>query len=150
MEKNFSIELVQLEDYRFEAHFDNPAVPVLITDEEAPLGGDAGPNPARLLALAVANCLAASLLFAMRKFKNQPQPLRVVAHVTKGRNAQNRLRITEIAVEIHLGVMGAEVSMLERILAQFEEFCTVTQSIRAALPVTVRVLDKSGAVLKAG
>ena len=150
MENNFSIELVQLEDYRFEAHFDNPVVPVLITDEEAPLGGDAGPNPARLLALAVANCLAASLLFAMRKFKNQPQPLRVVAHVTKGRNAQNRLRITEIAVEIHLGVMGAEVSMLARILAQFEEFCTVTQSIRAALPVTVRVLDKSGAVLKAG
>ena len=150
MESSFSIELAQLEDYRFEVRFDNPKVPPLITDEEAPLGSDAGPNPARMLAAAVANCLSASLLFAMRKFKNAPQPLRAVAHVTKGRNEQNRMRITAIAVDIHLGVMAAEVSMLERILGQFEEFCTVTQSIRSAVPVTVRVLDKSGAVLKAG
>jgi hypothetical protein len=31
MESDFSIELVQLEDYRFEVHFDNAAVPALIT-----------------------------------------------------------------------------------------------------------------------
>ncbi len=38
--------------------------------------------------------------------------------------------------------------MLDRILGQFEEFCIVTQSIRTAIPVDVRVLDKTGAVLK--
>lgn len=67
-ESQFTIELVQ------QADFDNPALPVLVTDEPPPLGGDAGPNPARLLGTAVANCLAASLLFSMRKFKNQPEP----------------------------------------------------------------------------
>jgi hypothetical protein len=39
--------------------------------------------------------------------------------------------------------------MAERILDQFEDFCVVTQSVRAAIPVTVRVLDRDGAVLKA-
>ena len=149
MEGDFTIELVQLADNRFEAHFDNAAVPALLTDEQAPLGGDAGPNPARLLATAVANCLAASLLFAMRKFKNEPGPLRAVATVRIIRNANNRLRIGRIAVELHLGVMASEVSMLDRILGQFEEFCIVTQSVRAAIPVDVRVLDKAGTVLKA-
>lgn len=149
MESGFSINLVQIADYRFEVHFDNVAVPTLITDEEAPLGGDAGPSPTRLLAVAVANCLAASLLFAMRKFKNAPQPLRAAAQVSMTRNLQNRLRVGGITVDLHLGVMASEINMLERILGQFEEFCTVTQSVRAAIPVTVRVFDKSGAVLKA-
>ncbi len=149
MDGDFTIELVQLSDYRFEAHFDNPAVPALLTDEQAPLGGDAGPNPSRLLATAVANCLAASLLFAMRKFRNEPGPLRAAATVNMTRNADNRLRIGRIAVDLHLGVMASEIGMQDRILGQFEEFCIVTQSVRAAFPVDVRVLDRSGAVLKA-
>jgi len=149
MEGDFTIELVQRSDYRFEAHFDNAAVPALVTDERAPLGGDAGPNPSRLIATAVANCLAASLLFAMRKFGNEPGPLRVLATASITRNAEKRLRIGRIAVDLNLGVMASEVGMLDRILGQFEEFCIVTQSVRAAIPVDVRVLDKAGTVLKA-
>eukprot|EP01031_Cornospumella_fuschlensis_P043079 gene43079-52648_t len=40
--------------------------------------------------------------------------------------------------------------MGERILAQFEEFCVVTQSVRASIPVTVRVLDATGADRRLG
>ncbi|MGM9488289.1 OsmC family protein [Ideonella sp. YS5] len=80
-EAGFTIQLVQQADYRFEARFDNPALPALVTDEPAPLGRDAGPNPARLLGTAVANCLAASLLFSLRKFKNHVEPLRAFAKV---------------------------------------------------------------------
>ena len=149
MEGDFRIELVQLADYRFEVRFDDAAVPVLITDERAPLGGDAGPSPSRLLATAVANCLAASLLFALRKFKNEAGPIRVTAEVGMIRNAQNRLRVGRMAVDLHLNAMGSQIAMLDRILGQFEEFCIVTQSIRAAIPVDVRVLDKAGGVLKA-
>ena len=141
------IELVQLSDYRFEARFDDPSVPALITDEVAPLGGNAGPSPVRLLAVSVANCLAASLLFAMRKFKNDPGALRAVATVQLARNPQNRLRVGRIGVDLHLGTSASEIPMLGRIVSQFEEFCVVTQSVRLAFPVDVRVLDKSGAVL---
>ena len=144
MEGAFQIELRQQADYRFEAHFDNPAVPVLVTDETPPLGADAGPSPSRLLGVAVANCLSASLLFALRKFKNEPGPMRTVAAVTLARNEAKRLRVTHIGVELHLGVPAAQLAMLERALAQFEEFCVVTQSVRAAIPVDVRVFDALG------
>ena len=146
-ESGFRIELVQQSDYRFEVRFDDPHIPPLFTDETAPLGGNTGPSPVRLLAAAVANCLAASLLFAMRKFKNEPGPLRAVATVQMARNPQNRLRVGRISVDLHLGAVASAITQLDRILAQFEEFCVVTQSVRLAFPVDVRVLDNGDTVL---
>jgi organic hydroperoxide reductase OsmC/OhrA len=146
-EGEFHIELRQQADYRFEVHFDKPGIPVLITDEGAPVGAGAGPSPSQLMGTAVANCLAASLLFAMRKYKNEPGPLRVVATVRMVRNENRRLRIGGIDVELQLGIPAAEVQMLDRVLAQFEDFCVVTQSVRAAIPVTVRVMDNAQTAL---
>jgi uncharacterized OsmC-like protein len=148
-EGEFSIELVLQVDYRFAVHFANPVIPVLITDESAPVGAEAGPSPSELLGTAVANCLAASLLFALRKFKNQPDGLRAAVRVRMVRNEQKRLRVGRIGVDLHIGIDGTTVQMLERILAQFEDFCIVTQSVRAAIPVDVRVMDQFGRILKA-
>lgn len=147
-ETQFTIELLQQANYRFETTFDNPAVPKLLTDEPEPLGSDSGPAPSRLLALAVANCLSASLLFAMRKFRYEPGPLRSVATTTLGRNAQQRWRITNIEVDIYLARPAAEFASLDRVLAQFEDFCVVTQSVREGIPVAVRVVDSCGKTVK--
>jgi organic hydroperoxide reductase OsmC/OhrA len=147
VEDTIRVELRQQEDFRFAVDFGDPRIPVLTTDESAPVGGGAGPGPGHLLGTAVANCLAASLLFAMRKFKNDPAPMRAVATIAKGRNEQKRLRVVGIAVDLHIGLRGADVQMCDRILAQFEDFCIVTQSVRAAIPVTVRVIDRDGAVI---
>jgi len=144
----FTIALAQRVDYCFEARFDNPTLPVLVTDEAPPLGADKGPNPARLLGTAVANCLAASLLFALRKFRIDMEPLRAVATVAVRRNAQKRLRIGHISVDLHLARPDSGSEPLRRVLDQFEEFCIVTQSVRAGIPVDVRVIDHDGAVLK--
>jgi organic hydroperoxide reductase OsmC/OhrA len=95
----------------------------------------------------VANCLAASLLFSLRKFRNQVEPLSAAATVSMVRNAQNRLRIGRIAVDLHLAGTAADVKSLDRVLAQFEDFCVVTQSVRAGITVDVRVLDRDGRVL---
>ena len=73
--------------------------------------------------------LAASLLFAMRKFKNQPGPLRAVATVHMVRNPHNRLRVGRIGVDLQFGTDASQIAMLDRILAQFEEFCVVTRSV---------------------
>ena len=87
-----SVSLKQQADYRFEIRFGD-GIATLIADEPAPLGQGVGPSPAQLLCASVGNCLSDSLLFALRKFKQAPDPLHatVVAHV--GRNAEGRLRV---------------------------------------------------------
>lgn len=141
---SFRIELRQQQDYRFTVKFDRPELPPLVTDESPPLGADAGPNPARLLGVSVANCLAASLLFALRKFGNEPGPLHAVAEVVLARNGRGRLRIPRIAVELRLGVRWHTLQHAGRAVAQFEDFCIVTQSVRGGIDVAVRVLDAAG------
>src|SRR3546814_1873356 len=79
---------LQIGDYECRIRFEGSAVDDLITDEPAPLGHDNGPNPSRLLLAAVANCLSASLLFALRKFKNQPGALRTTASAHTERDAE--------------------------------------------------------------
>ncbi len=150
-EGNWRIQLDQEENFRFRVQFDNPALAPLaplITDEMSPLGADAGPNPSRLLATAVANCLAASLIFALQKFKNDPAPVHAEVEVSMVRNEAKRLRIGQMAVDIQIGRQAADMAMLDRVLAQFEEFCVVTQSVRSGFPVSVSVHDADGVLLK--
>jgi uncharacterized OsmC-like protein len=141
-----SVSLRQQADYRFEIHFGD-AIPVLIADEPAPLGRAEGPSPSQLLCAAVGNCLSDSLLFALRKFKQAPEPLQCEVAAEVGRNAQGRMRVLGIHATLRLGVAEAALEHLDRALAQFEEFCTVTQSVRQAVPVRVTVIDADGRTL---
>lgn len=141
------VTLEQQEDFRFMINF-GEAIPTLAADESPPLGKGAGPTPVQLLAAAVGNCLSDSLLFALRKFKQKPEPIRTGVEATVGRNAENRLRVQRIAVRITLGVPGAALEHLDRALAQFESFCTVAESVRQAIPVDVEVYDAEGKRLK--
>ena len=74
-------------------------------------------------------------------------PIRTAAAATLSRNAAGRLRVSGIEVDICLGVAASAIRQLDRALVQYEDFCVVTQSVRAAIPVVVRVHDSSGAVL---
>jgi uncharacterized OsmC-like protein len=116
-------------------------VPVLRTDEPAPLGEGSGPSPVQLLEAAVGNCLAASLVFALNKFKEPGEPVKARVEALLGRNPQNRLRVQRLKVRLELGVAAGDSERLKRALAQFEAFCTVTESVRAAIPVDVEVYD---------
>jgi uncharacterized OsmC-like protein len=147
MQSATTVVLEQQADYRFALQF-APGAPVLLSDEPPPLGQGAGPSPVQLLAAAVGNCLADSLLFAMRKFKQSPEPIGAVAEASVGRNQQNRLRVQQISVRLTLGVPAERLQHLDQALAQFEDFCTVTQSVRAAIPVVVEVYDGPGRRLK--
>ena len=88
------------------------------------------------------------LLFALRKFKQAPEPIRTAVEATVGRNAENRLRVQRIAVRITLGVPGASLQHLDRALAQFESFCTVAESVRQGIAIDVEVYDSAGVRLK--
>jgi uncharacterized OsmC-like protein len=146
-EKSISVTLTQQHDYRFDICF-NYSIPVLTSDEPAPLGTGLGPSPVQLLCAAVGNCLSDSLLFALRKFKQSPEPLRCEVQAQVGRNADGRMRVLEMVATLQLGVNAAQLQQLERVLGQFEGFCTVTQSVGQGIPIQVRVLDADGVVLK--
>ena len=141
------VQLKQEADYRFGIDFGGD-IPVLYGDEPPPLGKASGPSPSQLLASAVGNCLSNSLLFALRKFKQKPEPIYTEVEATIDRNAENRLRVLGIVVRLNVGVPGETLEHLDRVLAQFEEFCTVTQSVRQGIPVTVSVFDSNGKQLK--
>ena len=134
-------------DFQFEIDF-GEGKPRLLADEGPPLGQDAGPTPVQLLAAAVGNCLSDSLLFALRKFKQAPEPIACEVTADVGRNAENRLRVLGLDVALKLGVPAAQLEHLDRVLAQFESFCTVGASVAQGIPLNVTVHDSTGAQLK--
>lgn len=147
MSQSVQVSLHQERDFRFAIQFAEGAPP-FYGDEPPPLGAGTGPSPSQLLAAAVGNCLSDSLLFALRKFKQSPEPIDTEATAVIDRNADNRLRVQEIRVRLRLGVPGATLQHLDRALAQFEEFCTVSQSVRQGIPVNIEVYDSTGERLK--
>jgi uncharacterized OsmC-like protein len=143
----FNVELEQQEGFEFVVRFDWP-VAELKLDEPEPLGKRAGPNAARLVAAAVANCLSASLVFCLRsKFRQNPGPVRAMATGRLERNERGRYRIAGIDVVLSISERRGELPHQERCLEQFEDFCVVTESIRGGIPVSVSVVDAAGAVL---
>jgi uncharacterized OsmC-like protein len=142
-----TVRLTQRHDYQFDNQFGGAVAP-LLADEPPPLGKGAGPSPLQLLCAAVGNCLAASLLFALRKYKQDPGPLQCEVSAEQGRNADKRLRVTGMTARLTLGVPADTLEHLDRALATFEDFCTVTGSVRQSIPVQVQVFDAHGAQLK--
>lgn len=145
--EEISLTLEQEDDYAFRIRFEGTDLEPLLTDEPEPVGTGLGPSPARLMLAGVANCLAASLLFALRKYKNEPGRLHARISATPERNADGRWRFARASVELQLAE-GAETHQhIGRILQQFEDFCIVTQSVREGIDVSVTVKDAHGAIL---
>lgn len=142
-----NVRLTQRHDYQFDTQF-GPGLPGLQTDLPAPLGQGAGPSPEHLLCAAVGNCLSASLLFSLRKFKQRPEPISCEVSAEVGRAADKRLRVLGISARLTLGVAGEALEQLQRVLDSFEDFCTVTASVRDSIPVSVAVFDAQGKQLK--
>ena len=147
MAETVSVTITQKQNYQFLIDF-GEAMPSLLADEPQPLGKGEGPTPTHLLLAAIANCLSASLLFSLQKFKQDAGGFTTNATCIVDRNENNRLRIQQIDVEIRLGKEGVEFAHLDRILGQFEDFCTVTQSVRAGIPVKITVADGKGVSLE--
>lgn len=138
-ENELTVSLTLESGYRFEADTGLPNVPRITLDEPAPLGEGAGPNPARLLTIAVANCLASSLLFCLRKARIDVSGMRAVASATVGRNERGRLRVSAIEVTLLPSVAREDVPRMGRCIDIFEDFCPVTAVVREGARVSVDV-----------
>ena len=135
----FSITLERVQDYEFRIKFDKAQFQELMLDEPPPLGRDTAPNASRLLAAAVGNCLSASLAFCAQKSRVQLQAMNTRVDVKITRNEKGRLRIGKIDVEIEPKFEQADLEKAKRCIGLFEDYCTVSQSVRAGIPISVSV-----------
>jgi hypothetical protein len=105
-------------------------------------------NAARLVAAAVANCLAASVVFCLKsKFRQNPGPVRAIATGRLERDEQGRYRIAGIDVVLSLSEKLGDMPHQERCLEQFEDLCIATESVRRGIPVAATVVDAAGTVV---
>ena len=136
---SFSVEVQQVEDFRFTVDFGLDGVDDLLLDEPAPLGGGAGPNASRMLAAAIGNCLCASLLFCLRRARAEVSGIGARVSGSWVRNEEGRWRIKEMEVEINPSVEEEHASQLERCAEIFEQFCVASQSVRDGIEIKVKV-----------
>ncbi len=146
-EARFTLTLEHLEDYEFKVKFDKKILDDMLVDEPPPLGGLAGPNPSRLLAVSAANCLSASLLYCINRGDVPPSSVTTEATVTIVRNEKKRLRIGRIDVALQMSETLSAAPKMKRCMNLFEDFCVVTDSIRNGIPVGVEVRDHTGEVI---
>jgi len=146
-EGRFTIHLEQQEDYQINVRFDWKKAADLLMDEPPPLGETSGPNAARLLAAAAANCLSASLLHCLAKEEPPANSLKSEATCVMIRNEKKRLRIGRMEVKLIVNEELTGSKRLGRCKELFEDFCIVSGSIRDGIPIRVSVQDEQGKVL---
>lgn len=146
MSSDPTIRIRQVENYVFTIDFAD-AIPALTSDEAPPIGEGRGPFPEQLLVTGVANCLCASLVFALGKFRQDGRGVEAEARCRVARNAEGRLRIFEIDVTIALGAAAGDMPRIDRVIEQFQRFCTVSESVKVGIPVAVTVRDRDGILL---
>lgn len=137
--ERFELGLTLRDGYTFTVDFAPGEGPPLVVDELPPLGEGNGPNPARLLAAAVGSCLSASLLFCLRKSRMAVSDLRTSVEVRLARNDRGRVRIGGIRVRLAPELDPEQRERMGRCLELFQDFCTVTESVRAGIDVDVVV-----------
>ena len=125
--------------YKFLVDFNEKGVEPLLVDEPPPLGEGHGPGASKLLAAAVGNCLSASALFCLEKAHIPVHGMHTTVRTTKSRNEANRLRIGRIEVKIVPEVAEEDIPRMKRCLELFEDYCTVTASVRGGMDVSVEV-----------
>ena len=76
------------------------------------------------------------------------EPIECTVTAEVGRNEEKRLRVLKMTAVLKLGVSAASLQHLDRVLDQFEAFCTVTQSVGQGIAIELQVVDAAGVRLK--
>jgi uncharacterized OsmC-like protein len=99
-----------------------------------------GPNPSRLLGLALLGCLSASFIFCLKKKELTLKDLKANAEIHIGKNKKGFLRVLKIDINIKTTIDNPEtMKRAEQCKKMFEQYCTVTQAVREGIDVNVNV-----------
>lgn len=141
VQRHFGARIEFVEGFKFESQaFEGGALhgaPV-ISDEPDPIGTNAGPSTPSMLAIAVGHCLSASLVETLRHAGIHVKASTTEAIAVVAPNEDGNPRIKRIDVTIR-PVVDKESGNIKRCIDVFENYCTVCQSIRPAIPVHVDV-----------
>ena len=138
-EKSIVTRLKLIDGYKFNVKSDIEYIPNFLVDETKPEGEGSGPNPPRLLAAAVGHCMSSSLIYCLKKARITITKLETTVKTNLFRNENGKLRIRSIDIKINLQVNEEDKKLLPRCLTIFEDYCTVTQSIRKGIQVNVNI-----------
>ncbi|MDQ1280594.1 MAG: hypothetical protein QG670_1857 [Thermoproteota archaeon] len=141
MSESIVTKLSFVEGYSFKVEFDLKEIPTLIVDEAKPIGEGLGPSPTRLLSASIGHCLSSSLLYCLRRAKVNIKGLETTVKADTERNEKGRLRIKNIDVKVHLVLDEKDKPKVNSCLEVFEDYCTLTQSVRKGIEVNVSIAD---------
>jgi uncharacterized OsmC-like protein len=99
-----------------------------------------GPNPSRMLAMAVLGCLSASFIFCLQKKDFKINDLKAEAEVTIARNEKGFWRVRKIDVDILAKIDDPKTrKRADQCRKMFEQYCIVTQAVREGIDVEVNL-----------
>ena len=106
-----------------------------------------GPNPSRMLALAVLGCLSASFIFCLKKRDFKVDDFVANAEVTIARNEKGFWRVKKIDVKIEPKINDPEAlkrakQCLKTVgdgVSLFEQYCIVTQAVREGIEININL-----------
>lgn len=99
-----------------------------------------GPNPSRMLAMAVLGCLSASFIFCLKKREFNLEDLKAEAEVTIARSEKGFWRVKKIDVDINAYIDDPNVKKrADQCKKMFEQYCIVTQAVREGIDVEVNL-----------
>jgi uncharacterized OsmC-like protein len=138
-ENSFETKMQLIDGYKFDVSFDLDYLPNLVADEPKPIGEGAGPNATRLLAVATGQCMSSSLIYCLKKARIPIINLETTVKMNLFKNEKGLTRIKNIDIQIDLEINEEDKKRLQRCLTIFQDYCTVTQSIRNGIQVNVKV-----------
>lgn len=99
-----------------------------------------GPNPSRMLGLAVLGCLSASFIFCLKKRELTLENLKAEAEVMIARNEKGFWRVKKINVDINSQIDDPKTrKRADQCRKIFENYCLVTQAVREGIDVEVNL-----------
>lgn len=140
-QRRFDIDMHFVEGYQFQtqAHEGQQlhGAPFL-SDEPDPVGAASAPATPALLATAVAHCLSASLLETGRRARVPITGIRTRATAVVEPNAEGNPRIARIEVDLAPS-LEHDHPRKQRCEEVFQNYCTVSSSLKSAIDIDVNV-----------
>jgi organic hydroperoxide reductase OsmC/OhrA len=139
--RKFRLDLEHVDGYRFAGQASEDGRPhgeLFYSDEPDPVGEASAPATPALLAAAVGHCLSASLLEVLRHAHLEVESLstQVVSVVRANSDGLPRIDHVDVVIRPVLAAFGPRARRCEEV---FEQYCTVSSSVRQGVDIRVRV-----------